>query len=420
MACASPLVFPRAVQSVRADAGGDAKTILAQLAKDFADFKAENDTKLKAKADVVTDEKVDRVAASVLALQTAIDQLNLQITAGVGHNGGPKIEDQDYSDRFQAFFRDGTDEGGIKAAQRAKKVLAAMSEGSAGNGGYFTPVEWDRTLTSRLKLVSPIRQHAKVQAISTVGFSKVFNDRNIGSGWVGETAARPATSTPGLLSLAYSIGEIYAMPTASQDFLDDALVDVATWLSEEVDLEFARQEGIAFLGGTLTTQPTGLLTYVAGAANAAAHPWGAIATRVSGASAAITSDALVQIVYDVPAAYQNNAKFFGNRMTLAAVMKLKNGQGNYLWNPSFQGGTPSTLLASPWIDIPDMPNIAAGAVPLLYGDMQSTYLVIDRQGTRVLRDPYTNKPFVQFYTTKRVGGGLLNPDPMKAMVIGAV
>ncbi len=411
-------LMPSAIQfpGVRADVSNPAEMI-RNIQKAFEDFKIENDSKLKGKADVVMDEKVERAVADLVKLQGALDELNLKITAGIGHNGGPKIEDPEYTTKFNAFFRDGTDEPGIKAAQRANKVRAAMSEGSSANGGYFTPVEWDRTLTSRLKLVSPIRQYAKVQTISTIGFSKVFSDRNIGSGWVGETAIRPATTTPGLTTLPYAIGEIYAMPNASQDFLDDALVDVAEWLASEVDLEFARQEGIAFLAGSGANMPTGILTYVTGGANAALHPFGAIATVASGAAGAYTTDQLISMVYTLPAMYSGNAKFFGNRTSLSMVMRLKNGQGNYIWQPSFQAATPSSLLAAPWVDTPDMPNAAAGNIPLLYGDMSTAYLVIDRQGTRVLRDPYTNKPFVQFYTTKRVGGGLLNPDAMKAMTM---
>ena len=212
---------------------------------------------------------------------------------------------------------------------------------------------------------------------------------------------------------------MYAMPSASQDLLDDALVNIEEWLAGEVDTEFSRQEGVAFLSGDGVNKPTGLLTYVTGSANAAVHPWGAIATVNSGAAAGYNPDQIISLIYALPAMYQPNAKFFGNRTSLAALMKLKNGQGNYLWQPSYQAGQPSTLVAAPFIDVPDMPNTAAGNVALLYGDMAQTYLVLDRQGVRVLRDPYTNKPFVMFYTTKRVGGGLLSPDTMKAMVISA-
>jgi HK97 family phage major capsid protein len=401
----------------------DPKAMFTELRAAFEAFKTENDAKLAAKAgkeDVVANEKVDRISATVIEIQAALDAQAAQIAAArlSGTSSERKVDDPDYTAKFSAFFRDGADEAGVKAVQRSGP-RAAMSEGSSANGGYVTPVEWDRTITGRLKLISPIRQYAKVQAISTIGFSKVFNDRTVGSGWVGETASRPATTTPGLTSLAYAIGEIYANANATQDLLDDALINIEDWLASEIDTEFARQEGIAFISGDGTNKPTGLLTYVTGAANAAAHPFGDIKLVNSAAATTFTSDAILSLIYALPAMYQANAKFFGNRTSLSALMKLKNGQGNYLWQPSYQAGQPSTLVASPFIDLPDMPNVGAGNIPLLYGDMETTYLVIDRQGTRVLRDPYTNKPYVSFYTTKRVGGGLLNPDAMKGQLISA-
>jgi HK97 family phage major capsid protein len=404
---------------VRAEA--DPLTMLPQA---FEAFKAEHTRQLdeiKAGiADVVTAEKVDRIQATIIELQAVIDQQSQQLAAARLSGGGgdfTPFADADYTGKFTAYFRDGLGEAEIKAAQKTG-IRAALTEGSPANGGFTTPVEWDRTITDKLKLVSPIRAEASVQQISTVGFSKLFNDRSVGSGWVGESAARPATTTPGLTSLPWAIGEIYANPAASQDLLDDSLIDVGAWLAGEVEYEFSRQEGIAFLSGDGTNKPTGLLTYITGAANAATHPFGAILTTPSGGVGVYTTDAIVTLIYALPAIFQANAKFYSNRLSMAALMKLKNGQGNYIWQPSFQAGQPATLMGAPIVDLPDMPAVATGNAALLYGDMKRTYLVIDRMGTRVLRDPYTNKPFVQFYTTKRVGGGVQNPEAMKAMVIG--
>lgn len=395
---------------------------LSLLPQAFEAFKAEHTRQLdeiKAGiADVVTAEKVDRIQATILDLQAVIDQ-QAKLLAAAKLAGGDfsPLADADYTGKFVAYFRDGVGEAEIKAAQKTG-IRAALTEGSPANGGFTTPVEWDRTITDKLKLISPIRAEAQVQPISTVGFSKLFNDRAVGSGWVGETAARPATTNPGLTSLPWAIGEIYANPAASQDLLDDSLINVADWLGGEVEYEFSRQEGIAFLSGDGTNKPNGLLTYVTGGANAATHPFGAITTTASGAVGAFTTDAIITLIYALPAIFQANAKFFSNRLSMAAMMKLKNGQGNYIWQPSFQAGQPATLMGAPIVDLPDMPAVATGNAAMLYGDMKRTYLVIDRMGTRVLRDPYTNKPFVQFYTTKRVGGGVQNPEAMKAIVIG--
>jgi HK97 family phage major capsid protein len=146
---------------------------------------------------------------------------------------------------------------------------------------------------------------------------------------------------------------------------------------------------------------------------------GAIALVNSGAAAALTSDGIIDLIYSLPSAYAGNARFIMNRNTQGVARKLKDGQGNYLWQPSFVVGQPATLAGYPLIEVPDMPNVAANAVPIMFGDFKQGYQIIDRIGIRVLRDPYTNKPYVQFYTTKRVGGGLLNPEPLKALKISA-
>jgi HK97 family phage major capsid protein len=372
---------------------------------------------IKAKVDPLDLTKFDTINASITELERTLDVVNAKIASDALNGGKPLAADPEYSDVFAKYFRTGDGENEVKAAQRTGP-RAAMSEGVPADGGYTTPIEWDRSISGRLKLISPIRQNATVQPISKLGFTKLFTDRTVGSGWVGETAARPATSTPQFTALAFSLGEIYANAAASQDLLDDSEINIEQWLVGEIDTEFDRQEGIAFLSGDGTNKPFGLLTHVTGGANAARHPWGAILTTPSGAVGGIASDNLVTLQYALPAAYTPNAKFFMNRNSLGTIRKLKDGQGNYLWQPSFQAGVPATLGGYPVIDLPDMPAASTGNIALLFGDMAATYLVIDRMGTRVLRDPYTNKPYVCFYVTKRVGGGVVNPDAMKAMVIG--
>ena len=423
LAAASAVAMPRAIlgPTIRADAT-DPKVILATLAKEWEEFKAENDTALKAKADdVVTKDKVDKINAEVTKLQKALDDVAVKLAAaemGAGAKPVKSAEEQEYDKQFMAFFRHGDHERELRAAQKLGP-RAAMSVGSNPDGGYLAPVEWDRTLTGKLKLVSPIRQEATVQQISTAGFRKLFTDRNVGSGWVGETAARPATSTPQVTPLDFNTGELYAFPFASQQLLEDAQVDVEKWLADEVETEFGRQEGIGFLSGDGVNKPYGLLTYITGGANAGRHPWGAITTVASGAAALIGSDGIISIMYDLPQAWSANAKFYMNRLTAAGIRKLKDGQGNYLWQPSYAAGQPATLAGTSIVDTPDLPNVGAGATPILYGDMKETYLVVDRLGINVLRDALTNKPFVGFYTRKRVGGGVKNVQSMRALVIAA-
>jgi HK97 family phage major capsid protein len=399
--------LPRAlVGTVRADAS-DPKALIGQIQNAFEEFKAAQEEKLAAKVDdVVLNNKIDALNNTLSDIEAALNEKIAvsAISTGSGIGDLPKT-DPAYVAAFKAHMRKGDAAG--------PEVMAAVSVGVATDGGYLAPVEWDRTVTSKLKQISPIRENAQVIQIGTTGFSRVYNDRVIGSGWVGETAARPATTTPGLTSLTYNTGELYANPQITQTALDDVAIDLEKWIAGEVDYEFAVQENIAFLSGNGTNKPTGLLLYVTGAANAATHPWGAIlGTTVAGA-AAVTTDEVVDLVYSIPSERVANSKFFMNRTTLGKIRKLKDGQGNYMWQPSYVAGEPSTLQGYPVVEVPGMPNMTTGLVSILFGDMEKTYLVIDRVGLRVMRDPFSNKPYIGFYTTKRVGGGVQNPEYMR-------
>ena len=412
-AMASP---PRAVAAMpRAEVPTDPKALLAQIQASVAEMRTESEDRLKrieAKTDSLDLLKIAAMDANISKLEEALDKA-LAASAAVALGGGKDApRDPEYTGEFLAYFRTGVE------SAKLTEVRAAATK-TNGEGGFLAPVEWDRTIAGALKQVSLIRQEASVQTISGAGFTKTFSNRNIGSGWVGETAARPETTTPALTSLAFPLGELFANPAASQGLIDDAEVDIEAWLADEVRLEFDRQEGIAFLSGDGVNKPHGLLTYVTGGAAAARHPFGAITTVNSGAVAAMTGDGLLSLIYALPEEFEANAKLFMNRGSAGAVRRLKDGQGQYLWQERLSEGQPATLAGVPVVHLPGMPVVAASAVAALYGDMRETYQVVDRIGIRVLRDPYTNKPFVHFYTTKRVGGGVKNPESMKAMVIAA-
>lgn len=414
------IAVPRAVAGTVRAKIDDPQAAIDSILATFEQFKAKNDELMAGKADVVLVEQVERINTSLGDMEATLNALSTQVSAGRLNGGEPGApQDPEYSELFASFVREGgrDEEEKLKAAHRPGTPRAAMSEGSNTDGGYTTPIEWDRSINGRLKLISPIRQEATVQSISTAGFTKLFTDRAVGSGWVGETAARPATSTPQFTSLAFGLGEIYANAAASQQLLDDSEINIEAWLTGEIQTEFARQEGIAHLSGDGTNKPYGVLTYVTGAANAARHPWGDIKVTNSGHATLFTTDGLVGAVYELPAMYEPNAKFFLNRSSLGALRKLKDGQGNYIWQPTYVAGQPSTLLGRPVVDVPDMPNVGAGNIAALFGDMRETYLIVDRIGVRILRDPYTNKPYVCFYVTKRTGGGVQNPDSMKGIKI---
>ena len=403
---------PRGIVSVRAEiAGGEVKATVDALNTAFATFKAEHTKQLddvkKGQADALQALKVDRINADIEKLQMAVDEANTKIAAGqmIGAPTGG-LKDKEYSAAFQAHFKRG-------------EIQASLNKGTAGEGGYLAPTEWDRSITARMVEISPMRSLCTVQTISTAGFSKLFAVAGITSGWVGETAARPVTANGTFASLTYNTGEIYANPSSTQQMLDDSAIDLESWLASEVETEFAYQEGVAFLIGSGVNKPTGLLTYITGAANAAVHPYGAITTVNSGAAAALTSDGLIDLTSSLPTAMSGGAKMIANRNTITAIRKLKDGQGNYLWQPSFVAGAPATVNGYGITEVAGMPDIAASAKAIVFGDFKRGYLIIDRLGVRVIRDNLTNKPYVSFYTVKRVGGGILEPTYLRALNVSA-
>lgn len=392
----------------------DVKSLIEEQGRAFEAFKSEHNAALadvkKGTEDVVRTEKVDRINSAVGDLQAALDEQAAKLaalqTAGAQREGKDQTNPA-YSKAFEKFFRKG-DESAIEAAI-AGGPNASLNVATPEDGGYTAPQEWDRTVTDKLKIVSPFRQIATVITISGNGFSKLYNDRATASGWVGESADRPETTTAKFAEVKFNTGEIYANPAATQRLLDDSELNLENWLAGEVETEFAYQEGIAFVSGNGTDKPKGVLTYTAGGS----HPWGAIPTVNSGAAAALTTDGLIDLVYDLPSERTPNARFTMNRKTQGAVRKLKDGQDNYIWQPGLVSGQPATILGFPVTEIAAMPDIAADAVPIVFGDFARGYLVVDRMGIRILRDPYTNKPFVQFYTTKRVGGGVTDPTALR-------
>jgi HK97 family phage major capsid protein len=400
------LAVPRALIGMpRADAS-DPKALVAQLNTAFEEFKKANDEQLKAKVDdVVLTNKVDAINASISEIEKALTEKIAAATVGVV--GDMQPSNPEYVSAFKAYMRKGD-------------VQAAITVGTDTEGGYLAPIEWDRTITSAVREVSPIRANAQVISISSRGFSRVYSDGLVGSGWVGETAARPATTTPGLTTLEFLTGEIYANPAVTQQALDDIAINLETWLSAEVVDEFAEQESIAFVSGDGSNKPFGLLTYVTGAANAAKHPFGAIEVQAGTGIALDESDDLLDLAYSLDSRYRAGSKYYMNDATAGTIRKMKDGQGNYLWQPTLVAGQPNMLAGFPVVEVPAMPDVAANSVSVLFGNMEKTYLIVDRVGIRVLRDPFTNKPFVHFYTTKRVGGGVQDPRYMKALKMAAV
>lgn len=397
--------MPACVQSVRGET--DPAKILGELQKAVHDMRAEHEAALQAKADdVVTSEKIERINSAVSDLQSSIDDLARKAAFADLNGNGRKVADPEHSAAFAAFIKTG-------------EVNASLNKTTDGDGGYLAPSEWDRTITDKLVEVSPMREIATVQTTSVGAFKKLFNLRGTASGWVDEDDARTETAGPTFGSMEWASGEIYANVAATQQLLEDAQVDLETWLAGEIQTEFAKQEGTAFVSGNGTKRPAGFLAFTAGGAKTGVHPMGDVAQVISGSAAAVTADGIVDLTYALPSAFRGNARFVMNRGTEGKVRLLKDGQSNYLWQPSYAAGTPATLNGYPITELPDMPDVAANALALAFGDFRQGYLINDRISTSILRDPYTNKPFVMFYARKRVGGAVLNSQALRIQKISA-
>jgi HK97 family phage major capsid protein len=396
------------IKAVPADGAGDA------LMRAFEEFKAANDARLEAieknRSDVLLEEKVDRIDRALTEQKSLIEKAAL---AGRRPALAADPAVSEHKSAWSAYLR----RGDMTALTQFE--AKALSIGSDPDGGYLAPPELDRLIESRLKQVSPMRAIATVRTTSANVFKKPISLTAAGTGWVAETGARNQTSTPTLELIEFPTAELYANLAATQTLLDDSFVNLEDWIAGEVEEAFAAQERAAFVSGDGVNKPKGFLAYAMAAE--ASHDWGEIGYIATGAAGAFPAsnpvDKLIDLVYTPKTQFRQNARFVMNRKTVSAVRKLKDEDGHYVWAPDDAGG--STLLGYPITEIEDMPDIAADAFAIAFGDFARGYLIVDRAGVRVLRDPYSAKPYVLFYVTKRVGGGVQNFDAIKLLKFGA-
>jgi HK97 family phage major capsid protein len=382
-----------------------------ELMEAFVAFKDANDERLgeiekRMSADVVTAEKVDRIGK-------AIDELTLKMKRPA-LGGEIRNEPSEHRKAFDAYVRKGETQGLF--AIEAK----AMSISSNPDGGYLVPAETEAEIGRLMSNASPIRAIADVRQMSSAVYKKPFATTGAATGWVGETAARPETASPTLAELSFQAMELYAMPAATQALLDDSVVDLDQWIAQEVQTVFAEQESQAFVTGNGTNRPKGFTDYPKVAD--ASWTWGNmgyIATGVAGGFAATNpSDKLIDLVYALKAGHRQNAHWVMNRKTQAAIRKFKDAQGLYIWQPPASAEGKASLMGFPIAESEYMPDIATDSYALAFGNFKAGYLIVDRVGVRTLRDPFTQKPYVTFYTTKRVGGGVQNFEAIKLMKFG--
>lgn len=295
--------------------------------------------------------------------------------------------------------------------------VKALSVNSDVSGGYLTMPEMGGVIQTRVFETSPMRQLASVLTIGSDTYEVILDNDEASSGWVGETAARPTTGTPTLGKLTITCNELYANPKATQKILDDAGIDLEAWLAQKVADKFARDEATAFVSGNGVNKPKGLLSYTAGTDINAQQ----IEQIVSGSASTFTYDGLVDLQNALKEPYQVNAVFLIRRASNAHLMKIKDGEGMPIFNMLFDKNTglQPTIMGKPVYFAADMPAVGSNNLAAAYGDIRAAYQIVDRTGIRVLRDPFTDKPNIGFYTTKRTGGAAKNFEAVKLHKIAA-
>lgn len=386
-----------------------------ELMRAFEAFKEANDQRLaKRDADVVLEEKLARIDQAIGAQARRLDEITLKAARpvfGENREAARNTAALEHKAAFEAYMRAG------ETANLRALEMKALSAGSSPDGGYLVPPEVESEIGRRLTAVSPVRSVAGVRTISGNVYKKPFMTAGPAVGWVGETDARPQTASPTLDELSFPAMELYAMPAATATLLEDSAVSIDEWIAQEVEQVFAEQEGAAFVTGDGSNKPKGFLAYPV--IDNAAWSWGSIGYVASGALGAFAasnpSDALIDLAYALNPGYRQNAVFLMNRKTQSGIRKFKDSSGNYIWQPPVTAGGRASLMGFPLLDAEDMPDVAADSLSIAFGNFARGYLIVDRAGVSVLRDPYSAKPYVLFYTTKRVGGGVQDFDAIKLL-----
>ncbi len=394
----------------------DVSEVAKELKSSFEEFQKKNDKRI----DAIESEKgklaesVDTLNGKLYELDELKSSLEAELAAVKRPGGGVANKDAaEHKSAFELFVRKGKDDGLAELEQKA------MQTGTDPDGGYAVPEELDRNIISALRDEVVMRQECNVVSVGTPSYKRLVNKGGTGSGWVGETDTRPETNTSKIGTVEPVWGEIYGNPAATQTMLDDAFFNVEQFITGELAIEFAEQEEAAFTNGDGSKKPKGLLAYGSEDKSDKDREWGKLQHLLLKKPDELTADEVMQLVYTLRKPYRNGAKFMMNNSTLFKVRTLKDSQGNYLWQPGLQLGQPSALLGYGIAENEQFADMAAGAVPLAFGNFKRCYTILDRIGIRMLRDPYTNKPFVHFYTTKRVGSMMVDSNAVKLLKAAA-
>jgi len=399
----------------------DLKKLLEDQGRAWEEFKAANDKRIAAieakgyaPADLV--EKVEKINADMTDRAKQIEAIETAVARGQFPGGGSVNQNPakaEHAKAFNVWMRKGVD-AGLKDLE----VKAELSTLSDPDGGFMVPDAIPSRMITVAQNISVMRSICSVQTIGIPEWKELVDAGGETAEWVGEKGTRSTTDTPTLKEVTIVPKELSAKPKVTQTLLDDASYDIEGWVATFIGRAFAAKEAEAFISGNGVEKPKGIAAYTM-VANAS-YAWGKVGYIAGGhASLLNNADKLIDLQHALKTMYLNGASWLMNRNTSGTIRKFKDGEGNYLWRPGLEPGAPSTLLGYPTKLDDYIDDIGAGKYPIFFGDFKEGYLIVDRIGIRMLRDPYSSKPYVEFYTTKRVGGGIRNYEAIKALKIAA-
>lgn len=384
---------------------GEIKQLVQDINKSFFEFRTKNDQRLreleKGRGDPLLENQVDRISRdmqNLAELKGRMERVETRLNRPAFDIVNPDTDPQE-RERKQAVTKY------LRHGDRALTVeeFKLLSVDADPQGGYWVTSDMSEQVITKVQETSPMRNVANVETISSDALEIPEDLNEADAGWTSERGVRSETNTPTIGMRRIRVHELYAMPKATQQLLDDARINVEQWLSAKIADKIGRTENLAFISGNGVDRPRGIITYPAGTTNP-----GLIQQINSGSAAALTADGLRSVYYGLKSPYIGNARWLMARSSIEAISNLKDSQNQYLWQPGLQANEPQSLLGHPIERMEDMPVVAANSLSIAFGDFRQAYSIVDRAGIRVLRDPFSSKPFILFYTTKRTGGDITN------------
>lgn len=384
-----------------------------------------NDKNKAAEAAVTADNsRMDEVDKQLSANADDIEAIKREIASlkAPSMNNSVKTEDA-YTRQFQQFIQFGSkiDTREDPPTPTPTPTPIAGNNGTNAQGGYLVPDGLNRKVVELLKTKSVIRQNASIFTPEGNKYQRPYKKTGIDCGWVGETSARPQTDAQTYDMITAELGELYAFPMYTQNFLSDSWYNVEAWFVRDLAEGFKKKEEEAFISGNGTNKPKGILTYNMSTDYDGTRTWDNLQMVKTGSATDITLNSLIKIKDSLNSEYKSNAKWYMNRNTYTALQSLlKDNDGRRVFGPvDLVSDAPSVLLGYK-IEICDyMPDVAANANPIIFGDMKAGYTILDKNGIGIVRDELTNKPYIGFYSIKRVGGLIEDYRALKVLNIAA-